>query len=261
MCIIIFAYKAHPHYDLVLAANRDEYYARPTLSAAYWENEPDILGGRDLERGGTWLGVTRDGKYAAVTNFRDPSLIKKDAPSRGILVRDFLRCGQTPENYLTRTATNSESHNGFNLIAGGRSGLYYHSNRDARIRPLTPGVYGLSNHLLDTPWPKVAKGKQALSEIIRQGSDIVPETVFEILADQAQADDALLPKTGISLEYERALSPIFISTPDYGTRSSTLLLIDMNGKVTFIERTFEAGEPATDATFEFQSKPGVVYSR
>ena len=258
MCIILFAFKAHPFYDLVLAANRDEYFSRPTLRAAFWEEESNILAGRDLLGGGTWLGVTRSGRYAAVTNFRDPAIIKKAAPSRGLLVSNFLRDEQNPADYIAKLTRTSDSHDGFNLIVGDRSGLYYYSNRDERIRVLTPGIYGLSNHLLDTPWLKVEKGKQTLAEIIGQGIEIVSETVFKILADHEQADDARLPKTGISLEFERALSPIFISTPVYGTRSSTLLLIDKSGNITFTERTFEAGERAADEAFEFERERGVV---
>lgn len=259
MCIILFAYKAHPKYNLVLAANRDEYFARPTARAAFWEDAPEILAGRDFEHGGTWLGVTKVGRFAAVTNFRDASAIKRDAPSRGFLVSDFLRSAQSPADYVAKSASLYESYNGLNLIVGDRRGLYYHSNRDADARPLMPGVYGLSNHLLDTPWPKVEKGKQALSELIHQGGEIAPEAVFGILADRAQADTALLPHTGISVEYERALSPIFISTSVYGTRSSTLLLIDLEGGITFIERTFEMSERKCDAIFQFDavlSEPG-----
>lgn len=253
MCIILFAYKAHPKYNLVLAANRDEYFARPSASAAFWKDAPDILAGRDLDHGGTWLGVTREGRFAAVTNFRDALAIKKDAPSRGFLVSDFLRSTQSPEDYVAKTASHSEDHNGFNLIVGDKRGLYYQSNRYPDTKELTPGVYGLSNHLLDTPWPKVEKGKQALSELVRQGAEIAPEVVFEILADRTQADDDLLPRTGISLEYERALSSVFISTPEYGTRSSMLLLIDREDRITFIERTFEMGERTADATFQFDA--------
>jgi uncharacterized protein with NRDE domain len=251
MCIILFAYKIHPKYYIVLAANRDEYYVRSTSRAAFWEDAPDILAGRDLERGGTWLGVTKTGRYAAVTNFHDPLSNKKGAPSRGFLVSDFLRSVESPQDYLLRTSQHSEDYNGFNLIVGDGTGLFYHTNKAEGVTPLMPGVYGLSNHLLDTPWPKVARGKQSLGEIVRDGDKIPSESVLDILADNTQADDALLPQTGIGLEYERALSPVFISTPVYGTRSSSVLLIDLNGEISFVERTFESGKPATDASFEF----------
>lgn len=261
MCIILVAYKAHPKYKLVLAANRDEYFARPTARAGFWEDTPDILAGRDLERGGTWLGVTREGRFAAVTNFRDPSTINEGAPSRGFLVSDFLRSSQSPADYLAMRASRSEGHNGFNLIVGDSGGLYYHSNKAEGIHSLSPGVYGLSNHLLDTPWPKIAKGKQALSEIVQEGAEITPEKIFDILADGAQAADTLLPHTGISLEYERALSPIFIATPVYGTRSSNVLLIEEDERITFVERTFEMSERGVDTAFRFDGNTCKVSSR
>lgn len=253
MCIILFAYRAHPRYRLILAANRDEDYARPTARAAFWEDEAEILAGRDLERGGTWLGVTERGRFAAVTNFRDASAQKKEATSRGQLVSDFLRGVVSPANYLAEVAAASDAYNGFNLIAGDARTLCYHSNRAPGVKDLEPGVYGLSNHLLDTPWPKVLKGKHALSALVNEGAEVSREALFEILADDARAEDARLPQTGISLEYERALSPVFIRTPVYGTRSSTLLLIESDDSITFIERTFEAaGVRATDAVFQFQ---------
>jgi uncharacterized protein with NRDE domain len=256
MCIILFAYQTHPRYRLILAANRDEYYARPTERAAFWEDDSEIVAGRDLERGGTWLGVTKGGRFAAVTNFRDPSALKKDAPSRGHLVSDFLRGTDAPSNYLSKIAATSSSYNGFNLIAGDAQQLCYHSNREAGVRELDSGIYGLSNHLLDTPWPKVEKGKRALSEIVHESAEVSREKLLQILADDAHADDSRLPQTGVSLEYERALSPVFIKTPVYGTRSSTLLLIESEGSITFIERAFEPEGQATDVVFQFQSRDG-----
>jgi uncharacterized protein with NRDE domain len=253
MCIILFAYEAHPKYKLILAANRDEYFARPTARAAMWVDSPSIIAGRDLERGGTWLGVTKEGRYAAVTNFRDPSAVRKGAPSRGFLVSDFLSSSESPSEYIARTSLLSENYNGLNLIVGDEHGLYYHSNRESGTRTLGPGVYGLSNHLLDTPWPKVERGKKALSELVRQREKIDPKSIFSILDNREQANDNLLPDTGIGVEYERALSPIFISTPIYGTRSSSLLLIDRNGLITFIERTFEMSVKSEDSVFRFQS--------
>lgn len=255
MCIILFAYKAHPDYRLILAANRDEYYARPTAQAAFWEDAPEILAGRDLLRGGTWLGVTRSGRVAAVTNFRAPSAINKGAPSRGQLVSDLLRSRESPKEYLERVAATSSVYPGFNLIAGDSRQLAYHSNRDAGVRALTQGIYGVSNHLLDTSWPKVSRGKQALSEIVQHAGEMNPEALFDILADESRAADEALPDTGVGIELERVLSPLFIRTPIYGTRSSTLLLIDIRGSITFIERTFDAGSKnAADVVFKFKSE-------
>lgn len=253
MCIILLAYRAHPLYKLIVAANRDEFYARPTMGAHFWDDAPHVLAGRDARRGGTWLGITRGGRFAAVTNYRDPSASKKGAPSRGHLVSDFLISQESSAEYLGRIKTQAQSYQGFNLFAGDARGLLgYLSNRDEAIRELRPGIYGLSNHLLDTPWPKVARGKEALAALAHRGAPLEPESLFRILADRAEADDNLLPQTGVGLQIERALSPLFISTEVYGTRSSTLLLIDGRDSVTFIERTFSAGrQEATDAVFQF----------
>ncbi|MBC7909174.1 MAG: NRDE family protein, partial [Pyrinomonadaceae bacterium] len=210
---------------------------------------------RDRKRGGTWLGINGSGSYAAVTNFRAPSEIKKGAPSRGHLVSDFLHSTESPASYLERIAATSSTYNGFNLIAGDSRQLAYHSNKDAGVRDLAPGIYGLSNHLLDTSWPKVSRGKQALTEIVRQAGEVEPETLFAILADESKAEDQALPDTGVGVEVERVLSPLFIRTPIYGTRSSTLLLIDIEDSITFIERTFDAGmKDAADAVFKFKSE-------
>ena len=240
MCLILLAYEAHPTYNLVLAANRDEFYERPTAPAAVWEDRR-VLGGRDLQHGGTWLGMTDAGRLAAVTNFRDPHTLKTSAPSRGALVRDFLRGDHPPREYLAELATHADQYNGFNLIVGSPYELCFYSNRsDDQPRALTSGIYGLSNHLLDTPWPKVVRGKAALAAILGGSDRPAAEDIFTVLADHAPAPDEELPRTGVGLEVERALSPLFISTPIYGTRSSTVLLVDREQHVTFVERTFTA---------------------
>lgn len=244
MCIILLAYETHPFYRLALAANRDEFYDRPTLQAAFWEDAPGIIGGRDLAGGGTWLGVGVGGRVAAITNYRDPASKKTDAPSRGLLVSDFLRAddAETPRAYLERLATRASDYDGFNLIVGDRQEFYYFSNRaGGGPQLLEPGVHGLSNHLLDSSWPKVERGKRALSELLAHGDAISTEAVFQFLADRTLVADESLPDTGVGLEVERVLSPLFIASPVYGTRCSTVVLIDRNENVTFIERTFDAG--------------------
>ncbi len=261
MCIILFAYKTHPRYELILAANRDEYYLRPTARAEFWEDAREVLAGRDLERGGTWLGVTNQGRFAAVTNFREPGPVTLDAPSRGKLVSDFLRSSEPATSYLERITSSAQAYNGFNLIVGDRDNVAYLSNRNDGTQIPGPGIYGLSNHLINSPWPKVVRGKLGLSNIISENKVVDTEALFSILADDVRAQDNVLPKTGISLEYERALSSIFISTPIYGTRSSSLLLIDIEGAVTFIERGFTRGEINTDASFQFQIERAVISSR
>lgn len=250
MCLILFAWQAHPDYPLVVAANRDEFFARPTAAADFRADAPDVLAGRDLQAGGTWLGVARDGRFAALTNYRDPSHNKTDAPSRGELVSRFLSGGQTPRRYLADLENGAESYNGFNLLCGDLAELGWFSNRGAGGRMLAPGVYGLSNHLLDTPWPKVARGKAALSAALPALPDEAP--LFALLRDERAAPDDALPRTGLSPEWERRLSAAFIRAPGYGTRSATVLLIDKTGKARFTEQTFlPDAVPGERREFEF----------
>jgi len=238
MCLILLSYKLHPHYRLILAANRDEFYNRPTAPLNYWTDHPDVLAGRDLKGSGTWLGVTRAGRIAAITNYREPASQMENAPSRGILIRDFLTGTASPQQYLEAVSKMRRAYNGFNLIAGDPSGLYYYSNRAARIRQLQPGLYGISNHLIDTAWPKIQRGKDLLHGQLRGRERIDIQKIWEILADRSQPPEAELPDTGVGLEWERILSPLFIISADYGTRSSSIVLIENSGRVTICERTF-----------------------
>lgn len=256
MCLILFAYEEHPRYRLVLAANRDEFYERPTAPAAFWEDDSGVLAGRDLRNGGTWLGVTRTGRFAAVTNYRGAEESRPDAPSRGALVASFLRGREAADAYLVRLAMNAERYNGFNLLVGDVDNLCYFSNRENEVRRLEPGVYGLSNHLLNTPWPKVEAGRAALRHTIARPFE--PDALLDLLADTTTAPDEALPDTGVGLEWERVLSPRFIETPAYGTRSSSVLLVDREGEVTFVERTDAGGEPPSVETFRFRIEPEAV---
>jgi uncharacterized protein with NRDE domain len=218
MCLIFLAWRRHPDYRLVVAANRDEFYARPTAPAGYWPGEPDVLAGRDLEGGGTWLGVTRAGRFAALTNYRRGDGHIPDAPTRGRLVSDFLLSESSPGT-------------------------------------LGPGIYAVSNDLLDTPWPKVVRGKDSFQRLL-QARDIDPSTIFDLLSDRQSAADEALPDTGIGLARERKLSPIFIAAGDYGTRSSTVLLIDGAGDIAFHERTHESGIAGTETlTYTYPVEP------
>jgi uncharacterized protein with NRDE domain len=252
MCLILFAWKMHENFPLVLAANRDEFYERPSAPAAFWEEAPDLLAGRDLREGGTWLGITRKGRLAALTNYRDPKSLKTGAPSRGRLVSDYLRSREIPEAYLHRIAPDADRFNGFNLLVGDPGDLFCFSNRGIRER-LDPGIYGLSNHLLDTPWPKVERGKSMLKDLLKEQKDPSPEALFALLADRTRPPDDLLPDTGVGLAWERVLSPLFIESPVYGTRSSTALLIDRRGGVTFAERVFNGGGDPRTARFTWKS--------
>lgn len=239
MCLILLAWRAHPDYPLVVAANRDEFFARPTSPAAFWPDTPQVLAGRDLDAGGTWLGVARNGRFAALTNYRDPAHNKRGAPSRGELVSRFLAGIQDPNAYLSELESRADHYNGFNLAFGDSDGLWYFSNCGEGEQKLAPGIYGLSNHLLDTPWPKVARGKSALSAALHALPDEMP--LFNMLRDDSIAPDHALPRTGVSLEWERLLSAAFVRASDYGTRSSTVLLRDRSGKIRFVEQEFLPG--------------------
>ena len=234
------ALNTHVTYPLILLANRDEYYERPSASACFWAETPSVLAGKDLRAGGTWLGITRKGRIGAVTNYRDPASIREDAPSRGRLVSDFLLGQRGPEEYIDKLDREAWKYNGFNLIVGEKGQYYWYSNRGDGVRCLSAGIYGLSNHLLDTPWPKVVKSKDALAHLLSEREAPSLEELFLILTDDTIAGDEDLPDTGVCLEWERILSPIFIVSPTYGTRSSTVMLIDADNRVTFVEKTFNA---------------------
>ena len=252
MCLILLAWKTREDYPLIVAANRDEFYQRPTAPADFWEEAPEILAGRDLQAGGTWFGIDRQGRLAALTNYRDPALHRTGAPSRGELVSDYLRGRQEPKAYLDAVESRAGLYNGFSLVLGNLSSLCFFSNRDARF-PLEPGLHGMSNRLLDTPWPKVERGKRALAALLAAGDEPAPEALLALLADRLRPPDDELPDTGVGLEWERVLSPIFIESPLYGTRSSTVLIVDSEGRVTLVERVFGGGDdPWMTARFTFR---------
>ena len=256
MCLVLLAYRLSPDWPLLLAANRDEYYERPTAAASFWEEHPAVLGGRDLQKHGTWLGVTRAGRFAAVTNFRQGLAQKKNAPSRGTLVSGFLAGTQTPQDYLHCVQQHASQYDGFNLIAGNINEIYYCSNRGRKVEKLAPGLYGLSNHLLDTPWPKVERGKKQLVQLFSASQPASVEALFAILADHYVPADSELPNTGIGLERERQLSAAFTASADYGTRSSTLLFIHSSNRVELIERSFKrAGVEGGTVRHEFMIDP------
>ncbi len=251
MCLIFFSIQDHPQYNLIVAANRDEFYQRKTAPADYWNDHPQILGGRDLEAKGTWMAMNKNGRIAMVTNYRDIKNIKPSAPSRGALVTDYLLTSGSSEDYLHQIADRDQEYNGYNLIVGSAEELWYHSNYKNGVYKLTPGLHGLSNHLLDTPWPKVERGlvemKKALSE-----NKISSGQLFEVLLDDVTASDDKLPDTGIGLERERALSSMFIKSPGYGTRCSTVVLVDKANHVQFSERVYDLQTFAyTQRDFDF----------
>jgi uncharacterized protein with NRDE domain len=240
MCVIFFAYNVHPKYPLIVLANRDEFYDRPTSAAARWDDHPQIFAGRDLIAGGTWLGVTDHGRFAAVTNYREPGATPGEI-SRGKLVTDFLLSRDRPFEHLSKVRDDAARYYGFNLIAGEfsreKNAICYFSNRTNVVEQLQPGVYGLSNHLLNTAWPKVSSGIRRFTELVSK-QDISHAECFELLADQTLAADEELPNTGLGIERERMLSPIFIKSPHYGTRSSTLVFFDGSLDFRFKEKIF-----------------------
>ncbi|WDZ94358.1 NRDE family protein [Herbaspirillum sp. WKF16] len=263
MCLIIFAWKVIPGMPLILAANRDEFYARPAADAGWWSDYPQVFAGRDLQGGGTWLGVTREGRFAALTNVRSPSERRADAPTRGQLVSDYLSGGMDPAAYLRHIEPKAQEFNGFNLIVGDRETMLWYSNRgegDARNgKPLEYGVYGLSNAQLDTPWPKVTRAKAQFASLLCQGAP--EETFFEMLTDATHANDCRLPDTGVGIEKERMLSPIFIRSPDYGTRCSTVLRVPILGEPVLTEHVADpmavqySAESKSDSKCKIPCKP------
>jgi uncharacterized protein with NRDE domain len=243
MCLALLSLDAHPSYALVVAANRDEYHARPTAPAHWWDE--GLLAGRDLHAGGTWLGVTREGRFALLTNFRDPARNDANAPSRGSLVPQVLLDPDHADRALMRIVGEGARYNGFNLVAGTHAGATWGSNRAAKTQGLGRGTYGLSNALLDEPWPKVVSTKAALEAWVASG-DADVEPLFEALARRTIAADADLPATGIDIEWERRLSAPFIVSETYGTRCSTVFTIDRRGYARFIERSFDADGEVDD---------------
>ena len=233
MCLIVVGWRVHPDYPLIVAANRDEFYVRPTAFADFWAEAPEIVGGRDLEAGGTWLGTTRTGRFAAVTNVREPGA-GKGLHSRGKLTQAFLAGQQTASEYVNQLEMHDFS--GFNLLLGDGQSLWYCSNRGAAPRELGPGIYGLSNHLLDSPWPKLVTARLGFAQAIAKLPDRGP--LFDVLADDEIVPDTELPSTGVPLEWERRLSAIFVRSEDYGTRASTVLTLAGDGQITFEERSF-----------------------
>jgi uncharacterized protein with NRDE domain len=254
MCLVIVALAAHPRYALVVAANRDEFHARRALPA-HWGSDPPysgVLAGRDLIAGGTWMGVRRDGRWALVTNVRAGRENDSQAPSRGELVPAVLDAAYQPSIALATLMRNANSYNGFNLLAGDKGSAFWMSNHTAEVQPLSPGIHGLSNARLDTPWPKLSRTKDAVSAWAMRGDDDL-SPVFAALADRTRASDEDLPATGVSLEWERLLSSPFIVSADYGTRCSTTLTITRNGAARFVERSFDVhGNAIGDVEFEFE---------
>ncbi len=246
MCLIVFAWQVVPGAPLVAAANRDEFYDRPAAAAGAWPENPQVFGGRDLKGGGSWMGITQVGahgpRFAALTNIRGPQEKRADAPSRGALVADFLAGDMSAEQYIKMIDAGSAAYNGFNLVLGDATRLFWYSNRGAgderNGKELAPGIYGISNSLLDVPWPKVLRAKAEFASLLCQGAP--EDAFFEMLADTTRAPDLRLPDTGIELDLERVLSAVCIETAGYGTRTSTVVKLYNDAPAQLHERVLQA---------------------
>ena len=245
MCLILFAWQAHPRYPLILAANRDEFHQRPTADADFWDDAPEILAGRDLQAGGTWLGVNRGGRFSAITNYREPSERGAVAGrSRGQLVREFLAGRSSPADHAAGVKDDASNYEGFNLLVGNRQSLNYVSNRSEDVIAVEPGVHGLSNHLLDTAWPKVEAGRDHLGELLQE-EEVEPVSLFELLSDRSLTPGEMPGDIEKHLAPERMMKHYFIVSDVYGTRSSTVLLLKQDGSIFLSERQFNAQGQAT----------------
>ena len=253
MCLALIAIEQHPVYSVIILSNRDEFYKRATSSAHYWPENPNLFAGQDLVSGGSWLGVNKSGSYALVTNYRNPITYNPLMQSRGLLVSNYLSEPESisPDAYIKNIAPTSKDFNPFNLIVGNNTNSIYYSNVEKKARKLTHGLYGLSNHLLDTPWYKILKAKELFNEKMDKLQKLrdpeqISELLFPVLINKTQSPDHLLPRTGVSLDLEKSLSSIFVNIPEheYGTRSTTLILMEKNN-IFFAEKSFVNAQVAS----------------
>ena len=249
MCLLFFSYRTTPGYRLVVAANRDEFLARPTAPLSFLNPTGTLLAGLDLQGGGTWLGITAGQKFAAITNYRDPAANRLEAPTRGRILIDYLTGDCSAGDFLQLLAASDARYNGFNLVLGDAEELFYYSNKNGAAQKLGPGFYGLSNHLLDSPWPKVVRGKALLRPFMVEIAQIDPLQLLAVLEDSHRPPDDGLPETGVGLDWERLLSPIFIDSRDYGTRSSAVITVTEAGAISFTEKTLHRTEGRINPQF------------
>lgn len=250
MCLIVFSFNHHPKYPLILAGNRDEFYERPAKEAHFWDTNPQVLAGKDLKAGGTWLGVSERGEFGAITNYRNLYNPTEGDQTRGEIIPVFLTGHKPAKEKLTAINENKHRYSGFNLLAGSVRQLFYLNNTHGDFRPIEPGIHGISNAFLNTPWPKVEKARNEFEQIT-SSETIDKEAVFRLLKASDPFPEESLPDTGLSKEMEKEVSPIFIETEGYGTRCSSLLLIDHNGTVNFTEKTYRGQNGKSDSVKEF----------
>ncbi|MEQ8584002.1 MAG: NRDE family protein [Marinoscillum sp.] len=251
MCLIVFAWDVHPKYRLIVAANRDEFYTRPTAPADFWDDEPDILGGRDLQAGGSWMTVSKHGNFAAVTNYRDLANIRENVRSRGEIPIHFMDQNQKPLSYVKGLHEYSTEYNGFNVLTANPQMMTHYSNYERKANVITPGIHGLSNALLDTPWPKVELAKAKFQELISNSFN--HGELIEMMSDTSTAEDSILPDTGVSREMEKALSAMCIRMENYGTCCSTVITLDRDGLIEFSEKSYPVGG-RTEKVVNYQFK-------
>lgn len=254
MCLIAFAWQREPGYPLVLLANRDEFHARPARPVRFWEDNPMLLAGRDEQEGGAWLGVTRTGRWAALTNYREPGGMKAGEWSRGKLVADFLNGSAAPLDFARSVMADGDRYNGFNLLVGTCSEAAVVGNRGTAPQPLLPGLYGLSNRVLDTPWPKTVKLKAGLADVLAGAWREQPERLLTLLEDAETPPDEDLPDTGVGLVWERLLGTAFIRSPLYGTRASSMLLLG-EGRGRLLEQVWTPDGPGGRTDIGFALEP------
>lgn len=252
MCVIAFAWNAHPRWRLLLVGNRDELHARPSAALTRWPGSPGILAGRDLEAGGTWMGLVESGRVAVVTNVRNPAAPAGGA-SRGWLVTDFLRGTDSAARHAEALAAEAAGYHPFNLLLFDAAAAWFVSNAPTtRVAEITQGVHGLSNGDLDAPWPKVRRATAALRSFLADGGRQPFVDLLDAFADERTAPDGLLPDTGVGIALERRLSPVFVRDPRYGTRATTLVALERRGGGCIIERRFGAdGAPAGETMLRF----------
>jgi uncharacterized protein with NRDE domain len=258
MCLLVVAWQTHPRYRLIVAGNRDEFHERPAAPLGWWSDAPGVLAGRDLRAGGTWLGLSRSGRFGLVTNFRDAdATVRADAPSRGELVPAYLRNGSGATPYLDELQQRATQYAGFNLLLGDATGLHYYTNVGGTTpRVLSPGIYGLSNHRLDEPWPKLVRTRERFAAALRN-PDPAPAALLDLLGDTTPAAFDTAPDAGLPADLERALSAPFVRHERYGTRCSTVVLVTQDGSTTVYERRFESSGTQSGASrFEFAGQPG-----
>lgn len=254
MCLIVFAYRQHPTYNLILVANRDEQYARPTQSLHLWGSPAGIIAGRDSLHSGTWLGIARNGHFSAITNHRNGLHTASSNPSRGLLTTGFLSSSVSAHRYASDVIQTTVPYDGFNLMVADSSGLFYASNVTNKCQQLSPGIFGISNAQLDTDWPKTRHQKQRLAEIVQTPAPD-PQTLIRMMADPQRYPDKRLPDTHVGIEIERALSSSFIKLEHYGTRATTVILQDYQGRTRIIEQNYDATGATEQIEFELVIPP------